>query len=119
MIDINKKYRLRNGWEARIYATDRCVNNVHAAYKHPDHGWICANWHPNGNWHHAGMAHDYDLFEVKPLAEVDEIERLRAENERLRWGVERIADVSEKWADSLTSQINEIARDALNLPRHK
>jgi hypothetical protein len=43
----------------------------------------------------------------------DEIERLRAENERLREEMERIADVSEKWTDSLVSQINEIARTAL------
>ena len=131
MIDINKKYRLRNGWEARIYATDRCVNNVHAAYKHPDHGWICANWHPNGNWHHAGMAHDYDLFEVKPLAEVDEIERLRAENERLRGALQLavphlddnfrfLRDIQAhsgnvtRAHDALTA-----ARAALNLSRHK
>jgi len=43
----------------------------------------------------------------------DEIERLRAENERLWEEMERIADVSEKWTDSLVSQINEIARTAL------
>jgi hypothetical protein len=36
----------------------------------------------------------------------DEIERLRHE-------MERIADVSERWPDSLVSQINEIARAAL------
>lgn len=36
-----------------------------------------------------------------------EIERLRAE-------LERIADLSEKWLDSLISQINRIARDALD-----
>jgi len=40
-------------------------------------------------------------------AAADEIERLRHE-------LERIADVSERWPDSLVSQINEIARAALN-----
>ena len=37
---------------------------------------------------------------------LDEIERLRHE-------MERIADVSERWPNSLVSQINEIARAAL------
>jgi hypothetical protein len=35
------------------------------------------------------------------------------EIERLREALERIAHVSEKWTDSLVSQINEIARAAL------
>jgi hypothetical protein len=69
MIDINKKYRLRNGWEARIYATDGSdysFCSVHAAYKHPEHGWVVGNWHSNGSWLFGGINHDYDLVEVKP-----------------------------------------------------
>jgi len=46
---------------------------------------------------------------------IDEIVKLRAENERLRHELERIADVSERWPDNLVSQINEIARAALKV----
>jgi F0F1-type ATP synthase membrane subunit b/b' len=42
-----------------------------------------------------------------------EIERLREDCERLRYEMECIADVSECRLNSLLSQINEIARDAL------
>lgn len=38
---------------------------------------------------------------------------LTSEVEQLRSEMERIADLSERWADSLVSQINEIARAAL------
>jgi hypothetical protein len=44
----------------------------------------------------------------RPNESADEIERLRELFE-----LERIADVSERWPDSLVSQINEIARAAL------
>ena len=37
----------------------------------------------------------------------------RDETERLRNELQRIADVSERWADSLVSQINEMAHKAL------
>ena len=43
----------------------------------------------------------------------DEIERLREERQRLRYGMECIADVSECRTNSLLSQINEMARAAL------
>jgi phage host-nuclease inhibitor protein Gam len=43
----------------------------------------------------------------------EKIEDLQEEVKRLRHEMERIADVSERWPDSLVSQINEIARAAL------
>jgi hypothetical protein len=39
--------------------------------------------------------------------------KLKKEIKRLRYEMTRIADVSERWPDSLVSQINEIARAAL------
>ena len=43
----------------------------------------------------------------------DEIERLRQQYADLLTEMERIANVSERWEDSLVSQINEIARAAI------
>jgi hypothetical protein len=48
-----------------------------------------------------GLIEDTTAYEA-----ADEIERLRNE-------LQRIADVSERWKDSLVSQINEMAHEAL------
>lgn len=66
MIDINKKYRLRNGWEARIYATDGCNGDIHGAYRHPDHGWIICSWRSDGSWLRTERVHDFDLVKARP-----------------------------------------------------
>ena len=47
------------------------------------------------------------------LISLDEYHELKDEIERLRKEMERIADLTEKWTDSLISQVNEIARAAL------
>ena len=47
------------------------------------------------------------------LISLDEYHELKDEIERLRKEMERIADLTEKWTDSLISQVNEIARTAL------
>ena len=47
------------------------------------------------------------------LISLEEYHELKDEIERLRKEMERIADLTEKWTDSLISQVNEIARAAL------
>ena len=74
MIDINKKYRTRDGREVRIYATDgaECLS-VHGAIKWvTGKGWKpdIAGWRPC-SWTKNGKAVDEeefscDLIEVKP-----------------------------------------------------
>jgi hypothetical protein len=68
---------------------------------------------------------DESADEIERLRELFELERKDNINlrhhfamaneqiERLRHEMERIADVSERWPDSLVSQINEIARAAM------
>lgn len=64
------------------------------------------SWHDDGSYRGGEtVSHLVGLMEAALLA-TDEIERLRTE-------LERIADLSEKWQDSLVSQINVIARAAL------
>jgi len=48
MIDINKKYRTRDGREVRIYATDGPnTQNIHGAVKDSD-GWTLSAWYNDG-----------------------------------------------------------------------
>ena len=63
MININKKYRTRDGREVRIYAVDGALPySVHGAVKHGD-SWISKDWADNGGFL---TPHDLDLIEVKP-----------------------------------------------------
>ena len=63
MIDINKKYRTRNGREVRIYATDGwSASPVHGAIK-VEGEWRFSCWSARGI-HHTDRA--YDLIEVSP-----------------------------------------------------
>jgi hypothetical protein len=63
MIDINKKYRTRDGREVRIYATDgRGIYPVHGAVKVED-GWIPYTWQEIGV---EGVNNARDLIEVRP-----------------------------------------------------
>tara|TARA_R110002126_G_scaffold8006_1_gene38497 strand:- start:661 stop:1008 length:348 start_codon:yes stop_codon:yes gene_type:complete len=69
MIDINKKYRMRDGREVRIYATDgHFPSPVHGAFKGSGHNkgtWISWQWMADGR---AGVFSEteMDLIEVKP-----------------------------------------------------
>jgi hypothetical protein len=57
-----------------------------------------------------------ELFKLERKDNIDVRHHLAKANdqiEQLRHEMERIADVSERWPDSLVSQINEIARAAL------
>lgn len=67
MIDINKKYRTRDGREVRIYATDGGgPYMVHGAIRLPNF-WSPTNWDENGLYKAGGFVlHDYDLIEVRP-----------------------------------------------------
>ena len=64
MIDINKKYRTRDGREVRIYATDGGDDfPVHGAIKDRDEAvWRNYSWHSNG----FGLYSDLNLIEVRP-----------------------------------------------------
>ena len=65
MIDINKKYRTRDGREVRIYATDGGLGNrVHGAIKN-EHGWGQQNWNLKGTWFDDEES-TCDLIEVRP-----------------------------------------------------
>ena len=67
MIDMNKKYKTRDGDEVRIYAVDcGTVTEIHGAYKNED-GWYMRSWYEDGKYfggnnNESGM----DLIEVKP-----------------------------------------------------
>jgi len=62
MIDLNKKYRTKNGREVRIYAIDGTeTTSVHGAIK-GENGWFITTWRSDGI---SGFP-DYDLVEVKP-----------------------------------------------------
>jgi hypothetical protein len=64
MININKKYRTRDGQEVRIYATDGTGSHpVHGAVK-ISIGWISCCWMQEG--FHMVNGGSYDLIEVKP-----------------------------------------------------
>ena len=64
MIDINKKYRTRDGREVRIYATDSGgIYPIHGAIK-TEHGWSVACWDDDGNYY--GTTPNLKLVEVKP-----------------------------------------------------
>jgi hypothetical protein len=63
MIDINKKYRTRDGREVRIYATDgKGVYPVHGAVK-VEGGWCFSTWKATGI---EGVNNVHDLIEVRP-----------------------------------------------------
>jgi len=70
-IDINKKYKTRDGREVRIYAVD-CGGHypVHAATKGGD-GWSVNKWASNGRYNTGVVASPSDLIEVKPTVKVD------------------------------------------------
>jgi hypothetical protein len=66
MIDINKKYRTRDGREVRIYATDGEHGElVHGAIKHKEYGWQSMLWFADGHYHD-GENSCCDLIEVRP-----------------------------------------------------
>ena len=66
MIDINKKYRTRDGREVRIYALDGgggCP--VHGTIFNKQLGWMLATWSMDG-CALDDINHHLDLIEVKP-----------------------------------------------------
>ena len=66
MIDINKKYRTRDGREVRIYATDGGPNKVfvHGAINYGEN-WQSCSWHYIGSYYADGE-NEKDLIEVRP-----------------------------------------------------
>ena len=71
MIDINKKYRTRDGRKVRIYATDGIGQQcVQGAFLSKEGGWSMWLWSKNGLAAicSIGELHmqDMDLIEVKP-----------------------------------------------------
>lgn len=71
-IEVGKKYRLRNGLKARIYALDGrdSGEEVHGAILFKD-GWNMANWHENGR-KFKDAEDSYDIVsEWKPELKID------------------------------------------------
>ena len=69
MIDIDKKYRTRDGREVRIYATDGGLANcmTHGAVKNGSGFWEIASWYTaHGKHYDIETDHPYDLIEVRP-----------------------------------------------------
>ena len=65
MIDINKKYRTRDGREVRIYAIDGLdTHSVHGAIYTID-GWLSYTWRKDGSFF-SDMDYADDLIEVRP-----------------------------------------------------
>jgi len=66
MIDINKKYRTRDGREVRIYALDGGgALPVHGACRDDETGvWVLSRWKENGSISLSDFPSD--LVEVKP-----------------------------------------------------
>ena len=66
MIDINKKYRTRDGREVRIYATDGTDDqSIHGAVK-DGNGWTIAAWYSDGVHARSNRNGPRDLIEVRP-----------------------------------------------------
>ena len=65
-ININKKYRTRDGREVRIYATDgaQCGTCVHGAVFNNE-WWGSVTWNSNGSAR-SWREDDLDLIEVRP-----------------------------------------------------
>jgi len=68
MIDINKKYRTRDGREVRIYATDcgRDGDMAHGAIKNKSERWGQCSWYKDGRFYDGPHSHELDLIEVRP-----------------------------------------------------
>jgi hypothetical protein len=65
-IDINKKYKTKNGFEVRIYATDGAEpHSVHGAY-FKDGNWFANTWRANGKIYGIAEQLDFNLIEVEP-----------------------------------------------------
>lgn len=65
MININKKYKTRDGREVRIYNTDGTRPfTVHGAIKF-DNGWAPKTWTRNGSSCDSAIQSGSDLVEVK------------------------------------------------------
>jgi len=67
-IDINKKYRSRDGYEVRLYAVDGGRNKdiVHGAVRYPVEGWHPHTWTAKGKFFKFDSDSDNDLVEIKP-----------------------------------------------------
>jgi hypothetical protein len=69
MIDINKKYRTRDGREVRIYATDGGLGHcmTHGAAKNESGYWQSFSWYTaHGGYYDEGVSNVHDLIEVRP-----------------------------------------------------
>ena len=71
MIDINKKYRTRDGREVRIYATDGgpyqpIMGAISYTSKEGKNWWESARWADDGSYNPYGRETNSDLIEVRP-----------------------------------------------------
>jgi hypothetical protein len=75
MIDINKKYRTRDGRKVRIYATDGGAGSpvMGAVFYTTPNGqfwWESARWTEDGRYDYHGRQTNTDLIEVRPRHKV-------------------------------------------------
>lgn len=91
MISLDKKYRTRDGREARIYALDGDRLDqwpVHGAIKSPDGPWILASWRADGSCRlNPRLESRNDLIEVKPEVTVRKYYSLDRKD-LLSWNIE-------------------------------
>lgn len=67
MIDMNKKYRTRNGRMVRIYCVDAGGNTpVHGATKDDKGLWRTHVWDEEGYFYPRTEGHPDDLIEIRP-----------------------------------------------------
>jgi len=100
MIDVNKKYRTRNGLEVRIYATDGYGPYfVHGAVL-TEEGWFPRCWTEQGELSHARLAHSaHDLIEVRPRHMRTVWLNVSAHNGAIGYETKELADEWEKLAN--------------------
>ena len=92
MIDINKKYRTRDGREVRIYATDGTDDqSIHGAVK-DGNGWTIAAWYSDGVHARSNRNGPRDLVEVRPRHKRTVWMNVYADNTNSVYGTKMRAD---------------------------
>jgi len=86
MIDINKKYRTRDGHEVRIYATDGYgPYSVHGAVEPKTGVWILESWTTNGKTS-CEVDGSSDLVEAKPRIKRKCFMNIHKDDGLISWG---------------------------------
>lgn len=109
-IDLNRKYRTRDGREVRLYALDGDgASPIHGAAK-TDGQWRSYSWSPSGNYLQSHEDFRADLVEVKakhegwinlyagPMTRIDHVYGTAADAENaILHAEDRIATIRIEW----------------------